>query len=86
MEQGNVKRLLNDLKRCLNPSAYGSSSCRYHGTTPLHTRKNIKGEIHPPHINGFYTKEVKAERSAQSAMLQYLIDLGNHCNLFYKQL
>jgi len=32
------------------------------------------------------TLEAKAERSAKSVMFRYLTDLGNHCNMFYKQL
>jgi hypothetical protein len=30
--------------------------------------------------------EAKSERSAKSLMFRYLIDIGNHCEMFYKQL
>lgn len=73
-------------KRCVNPSAYGCSTCRYHGATPVHTRKNVAGENHPNYKNGIWTKEAKAERSTRSVTLRHLIDLGNQTNLFYKQL
>lgn len=72
--------------RCLNPAAYKCSTCRYHGATPPHSRRNVKGEIHPQYINGFYTKEAKAERSAKNLMFRYLTDLGNHYSMFYKKL
>ena len=32
------------------------------------------------------TLESKTERSAKSVMFRYLIDLGNHCNMFCKKL
>jgi hypothetical protein len=73
-------------KRSLNPSAYGCSTCRYHGANPVHTRKNVAGENHPNFKNGIWTKETKAERSNRSVTLRHLIDLGNHTNSFYKQL
>jgi hypothetical protein len=36
--------------------------------------------------HGQETQEARAERSAKSVMFKYLLDLGNHCNLLYKQL
>ena len=72
--------------RCLNPAAYKCSTCRYHGATPLHSRRNVKGEAHPQYTNGMYTKEAKAERSEKSVMFRYLNDLGNYCSMFYKEL
>ncbi len=32
------------------------------------------------------TLKAKAKRSKKSVMFRYLTDLGNHCNMFYKQL
>jgi len=31
-------------------------------------------------------KGARAERSEKSVMFRYLTDIGNHCNMFYKQL
>jgi hypothetical protein len=36
--------------------------------------------------HGEDTQEAKAERSTKSAIFRYLTDLGNYCNLLYKQL
>ena len=36
--------------------------------------------------HGQETQEARAERSAKSLMFKYLLDLGNHTDLFYKQI
>jgi hypothetical protein len=36
--------------------------------------------------HGQETQEARAERSEKSVMFGYLTDIGNHCNMFYKQL
>jgi hypothetical protein len=36
--------------------------------------------------HGQETQEARAERSEKSVMFRYLTDIGNHCNIFYKQL
>lgn len=36
--------------------------------------------------HGEETLEAKAERSAKSVMFRYLTDLGNHCDMFYKEI
>jgi hypothetical protein len=36
--------------------------------------------------HGQETQEARAERSEKSVMFRYLTDIGNHCNMFYKQL
>ena len=36
--------------------------------------------------HGQDTLEAKAGRGAKSVMFRYLTDLGNYCNMFYKQL
>jgi hypothetical protein len=51
--------------RCPNPSAYGYSTCRYHGATPVHTRNNEAGEDHPQFKHGRDTKQAK-ERQQQT--------------------
>ena len=37
-------------------------------------------------ITKTFINKVATERSAKSAMFCYLTDLGNHCNMFYKDL
>ena len=32
-----------------------------------------------------FINKVDAERNAKSLMFRYLTDIGNHCNMFYKQ-
>ncbi len=36
--------------------------------------------------HGEDTQKGKAERSEKALSFRYLTDLGNHCNLFYKQI
>ena len=70
--------------RCKNPAAYGCNACRMHGA---HKSKNVlRGANHPQYRNGEETLEAKAERNEKSVMFRYLTDLGNHCNMFYKEL
>ena len=70
--------------RCKNPAAYGCKACRMHGA---HKSKNVlRGIKHPLYKTGEYSLKVKSERSEKNLTLKYLIDLGNHCDLFYKKL
>ena len=69
-------------KRCLNPSAYGCSTCRYHGATPVLTRKNVTGEDHPQFKHGRDTKQAKERHQQTSTKLHYLEDLGHHIKMF----
>ena len=70
--------------RCKNLAAYGCKACRMHGA---HKFKNVlRGAKHPQYKNGQETKEAKAERNEKSVMFRYLTDLGNHCNIFYRQI
>lgn len=46
-------------------------------------RVQIKG--HAPLSKTFINK-IDAERSEKSTMFRYLTDIGNHCNMFYRQL
>jgi hypothetical protein len=46
--------------RCLNPAAYGCSTCRLHGAR---RRSSIKrGKSHPNYKNGTKTLEAKQQR------------------------
>lgn len=71
-------------KRCLNPSAYGCTTCRYHGATPLHTRNNVFGENHPQFKHGRDTKQAKKRHQQTTTELHYLEDLGHHIKMFHK--
>jgi len=52
-----------------------------------HKSKNVlRGANHPHYKTGGETLEAKAIRSEKSEMFRYLTDLGNHCNLFYKEI
>lgn len=67
-------------QRCMNPAAFGCSSCRMHGA---HKSRNVlQGQDHPQYKNGSETKEARAERSQLSAMFLYLRDIGDTINLF----
>ena len=49
--------------------------------------KEGKERIRAAHLkHGQETQEARAERSEKSVMFRYLTDIGNHCNMFYKQL
>ena len=69
-------------KRCLNPAAYGCSTCRYHGATPMHTRKSVAGENHPQFKHGRNTKQAKERHQRTTAKLLFLEDLGDHIKIF----
>ena len=77
-------------EQCKRPASKVSktSKCSRHGGLSTGPRsKEGKDRIRAAHLkHGEETLEAKAERSAKSLMFRYLTDLGNHCNLFYKQL
>jgi len=68
--------------RCLNPAAYGCSTCRYHGATPVHTRNNVSGKDHPQFKHGRNTKQAKDRHQRTSTQLHFLEDLGHHIKMF----
>ena len=68
--------------RCLNPSAYGCSTCRYHGATPVHTRNNVAGEDHPQFKHGRDIKRAKERHQQTMVKLLLLEDLGHHIKMF----
>ena len=71
-------------KRCLNPAAYGCSTCRYHGATPVHTRKTVAGENHPQFKHGKNTKHAKKRHQRETTKLLFLEDLGHHIKMFHE--
>jgi hypothetical protein len=71
-------------QRCKNPAAYGCRSCRMHGA---HKSRNVlNGVDHPRYKNGERSKAIEAEIRKKSILLRYLVDVGNHVELFYKKL
>jgi hypothetical protein len=75
-------------EQCKNPALKGKAVCKWHGgmSTGPRTKEGIQ-RIREAHLkHGEATKEARQERSSKSAMFRYLTDLGNHCNLFYKEL
>jgi hypothetical protein len=74
--------------QCSKPALKGKVVCGHHGgySTGPKTEKG-KERIRAAHLkHGDETLEAKAERSKKILMFRYLTDLGNHCNLFYKEL
>lgn len=71
-------------KRCLNPAAYNCSTCRYHGATPVHTRKNVAGEKHPQFKYGRDTKQAKEQLQKTTVRMHLLEDLGHHIKMFHE--
>jgi hypothetical protein len=74
--------------QCSKPALKGKAVCGHHGGLSTGPRsKEGKDRIRSAHLkHGGETLEAKAERSAKSLMFKYLLDLGNHVGLFYKQL
>jgi len=74
--------------QCSKPALKGKAVCQFHGGYSTGPKsKEGKDRIRAAHFkHGDETLEAKAERSEKSLMFRYLNDLGNHCNLFYKQL
>ena len=55
-------------QRCLNPAAYGCSTCRLHGARKLTSIK--RGKCHPNYRHGTETLEAKGQRSIKLAELR----------------
>ena len=74
--------------QCAKPALKGKVVCGHHGGYSTGPRtKEGKGRIRAAHLkHGQETQEARAERSAKSLMFKYLLDLGNHTDLFYKQI
>jgi hypothetical protein len=74
--------------QCTKPALKGKVVCGHHGgySTGPRTEEG-KGRIRAAHLkHGQETQEARAERSAKCLMFKYLLDLGNHTDLFYKQI
>ncbi len=74
--------------QCAKPALKGKAVCGHHGGYSTGPKgKEGKNRIRAAHWkHGEETQEAKAERSEKSLTLRYLTDLGNHCNMFYKQI
>lgn len=74
--------------QCSKPALKGKAVCQFHGGLSTGPRsKEGKDRIRATHFkHGEETVEAKAERSAKSLMFRYLTDIGNHCDMFYKQI
>ena len=74
--------------QCSKPALKGKTVCGHHGGLSTGPKtKEGKDRIRTAHWkHGEETSQAKAERSEKSVMFRYLTDLGNHCNLFYRQL
>jgi hypothetical protein len=77
-------------EQCKRPASKVSktSKCSRHGGLSTGPRtKEGKDRIRATHLkHGEETLEAKAGRSEKSVMFRYLTDIGNHCNMFYRQL
>jgi len=74
--------------QCAKPALKGKAICGHHGGYSTGPRsKEGKDRIRAAHLkHGEETIEARAERSAKSVIFRYLTDIGNHCNMFYKQI
>ena len=74
--------------QCAKPALKGKVVCQFHGGLSTGPKtKEGKQRIQAKHLkHGNETLEAKAERSAKSLMFRYINDIGNHCNLFFKQI
>jgi hypothetical protein len=50
------------------------------------SRNVLKGVEHPRYKNGERSKAAEAEIRKKITLLRYLVDVGNHVELLYKQL
>ncbi len=71
-------------EQCKNPALKTKTVCKWHGgmSTGPRTKEGIQRirEAHLKHGND--TKEARADRSAMSAKLLYLRDIGDHIGMF----
>lgn len=74
--------------QCAKPALKGKVVCGHHGGLSTGPKSKAgKERIRAAHLkHGKETQIAKAERSSKSLMFRYLTDLGNHVDLFYKQL
>jgi len=74
--------------QCAKPALKGKAVCGHHGGHSTGPRtKEGKDRIRAAHLkHGEETQEAKAERSEKSMMFRYLTEIGNHCEMFYKEI
>ena len=74
--------------QCAKPALKGKTVCGHHGGLSTGPRtKEGKDRIRAAHWrHGEETLEAKAKRSEKSVMFRYLTDIGNHCEMFYKEI
>ena len=74
--------------QCAKPALKGKAVCGHHGGYSTGPRtKEGKERIRAAHLkHGQETQEARAERNKKSVMLRYLNDIGNHVELFYRQI
>ena len=67
-------------QRCLNPAAFGTRACRFHGAH--RQRRALRGADHPNYQHGQATLEARDEHSRAAARLHHLFDLGKAAGLY----
>ena len=79
---------MSNAKGSTKPALKGKAVCGHHAGYSTGPRsKEGKDRIRAACFkHGEETLEAKAERSAKNVMFRYLTDIGNYCDLFYKQL
>ena len=77
--QCKATRKTHPRQRCSNPSAYGCTTCRFHGARRKESIK--RGKEHPLYKHGGETIEAKARRRLGVSELQMLEELGREIGL-----
>lgn len=78
--QCKATRKTHPRQRCSNPSAYGCTTCRFHGAR---RKKSIKrGKEHPNYKHGGGTLEVRADYRIRMKEIQELEALGHAAGVF----
>lgn len=65
---------------CKNVAAHQCMVCRLHGAHRAKT--GLAGKKHPNYKHGLATVEARRKNAENSMRLRYLIDIGEHINLF----
>jgi hypothetical protein len=67
-------RSKRNLRRCLNPCAYGMAVCRFHGARRKETIE--RGPTHPQYKHGNETQQARRRRVEAMTRIRFLTDLG----------